>query len=117
LKANRPTPLRPVPARGHKLKDWRAHLTRLAVMRLLSRFSALQLLDAKADHLPSLWQSKQFSGPTWLDVVKWHDARREARAIFHQLFPFLPATDNPISWPTACQRCCEGEREDHEQTL
>ncbi len=104
VKANRPDPVRPVPSRGHKLKDWRANLTRLAVMRLLTRFSALQLLDPKANHVPGLWESKQFSGPTWLDVVKWHDARREARAVFHQLFPFLPSTDDPISWPTAHQR-------------
>ena len=95
VKTNRPAPARPLPARGHKLKDWRANLTRLAVMRLLTRFSALQLLDPKANHVPGLWESKQFSGPTWLDVVKWHDARREARALFHQLFPFLPPADDP----------------------
>jgi hypothetical protein len=100
VKANRPDPIRPIPARGHKLRDWRANLTRLAVMRLLTRFSALQLLDPKADPVPGLWDSKQFSGPTWHDVVKWHDARREARAIFHQLFPFLRPGDDPISWPT-----------------
>lgn len=100
VKANRPDSIRPLAARGHKLRDWRANLTRLAVMRLLTRFSALQLLDPKADHVSGLWDSKQFSGPTWHDIVKWHDARREARAIFHQLFPFLRPGDDPISWPT-----------------
>ena len=99
VKANRPATIRPVAARGHKLKDWRANLTRLAVMRLLNHFSAAQLLDAKSKELQSIWESKQFSGPTWLDVAKWHDARREARQIFHQLFPFLKKTDDPLSWP------------------
>jgi len=99
VKANRPATVRPVAARGHKLKDWRANLTRLAVMRLLNHFSAAQLLDAKSKELQSIWESEQFSGPTWLDVAKWHDARREARQIFHQLFPFLKKTDDPLSWP------------------
>lgn len=104
LKANRPANIRPAAARGHKLKDWRANLTRLAVMRLLAHFSALELLDPGACKLPALWETKQFAGPTWLDVVKWHDARREARQTFHQLFPFLPPSEDPLSWPTAHSR-------------
>jgi len=99
VKANRPATIRPVAARGHKLKDWRANLTRLAVMRLLNHFSAAQLLDAKSEQSLAIWKTKQFSGPTWLDVAKWHDARREARQIFHHLFPFLKKTDDPLSWP------------------
>src|SRR5207245_1581682 len=94
----------PLSRRGHKLKDWRANLTRLAVMRLLHRFPAAQLLDAKSKELQSIWESKQFSGPTSLDIAKWHDARRDARHIFHQLFPFLPSTDDPLCWPTAHKR-------------
>jgi hypothetical protein len=104
LKANRPTAVGSTTARGHKLKDWRANLTRLAVMRLLTRFSALELLDSKADELQALRATTQFSGPTWLDIAKWHDARREARQTFHQLFPFLPPSDAPLSWPTAHSR-------------
>jgi hypothetical protein len=95
VKANRPANVRPTAARGHKLKDWRAHLTRLAVMRLLTRFSALDLVDPTINKLPAIWATKQFSGPTWLDVVKWHDARREARQTFHLLFPFLAPNDPP----------------------
>src|SRR6266404_3134083 len=70
----------------------RANLTRLAVMRLLNDFSAAQLLDAKSEPSLAIWKTKQFSGPTWLDIAKWRDARREARQIFHQLFPFLKKT-------------------------
>ena len=41
VKANRPKQLGKPDDRGHKVKDWRANLTRLAVMRLLRRFTAL----------------------------------------------------------------------------
>ncbi|HTB83367.1 MAG TPA: hypothetical protein VK742_06910 [Candidatus Sulfotelmatobacter sp.] len=96
VKANRPSQY-PVPSRqGHKPKDWRTNLTRLAVMRLLSRFSAMQLLAD--DSFPEIWKTKQFSGRKWGDVTKWHDARREARQVFQKLFPFLPKTDLPLSW-------------------
>ena len=53
VKANRPATVRPVPARGHKLKDWRANLTRLAAMRLLTRFSARDLVTAWPQSTPS----------------------------------------------------------------
>lgn len=87
----------PIPSgRGHKPGDWRAKLTRLAVMRLLSRFTALQLVADNS--FPEIWETKQFSGRKWGDVTKWHDARREAAKIFHTLFPFLPKEEKPLSW-------------------
>lgn len=97
VKTNRP-PQHPVPSRkGHKPGDWRANLTRLAVMRLLSRFTALELVDTRQNKLPTLWKTKQFSGRKWSDVTKWHDARREAGKLFHSLFPFLPKDEKPLS--------------------
>lgn len=96
VKTNRPQDY-PVPTRqGHKLKDWRAQLTRLAAMRLLSHFTALQLVAD--DRFPEIWKTKQFSGRKWGDVTKWHDARREARDTFLKLFPFLPKGELPLSW-------------------
>jgi hypothetical protein len=96
VKTNRPAQY-PVPSKkGHKPGDWRANLTRLAVMRLLSRFSALQIV--RQDSFPAVWQTNQFSGRKWGDFTKWRDARREAGKLFCKLFPFLPAEDKPLSW-------------------
>jgi hypothetical protein len=96
VKENRPNHWSNPDTRGHKSKDWRAQLTRLAVMRLLSRFTALQLVSD--DLFPEIWATKQFSGRKWGDVTKWHDARREARKTFQILFPFLPEGELPFSW-------------------
>jgi hypothetical protein len=69
---------------------------RLAVLRLLSRFTPLQLV---ADDLfPEIWKTRQFSTSKWGDVTKWYDARREAAKIFHTLLPFLPKDEKPLSW-------------------
>jgi hypothetical protein len=96
VKANRP-PQYPVPSRkGHKPGDWRANLTRLAVMRLLSSFPALQIV--RENIFPVVWEKKQFSGRKWGDFTKWRDARREAGKLFRKLFPFLPRDEKPISW-------------------
>jgi hypothetical protein len=98
VKANRPQQY-PVPnQQGHKPKDWRANLSRLAVMRLLGRFTALQIIDPRQNKFPAVWESKQFSGRKWGDSAKWHDARREAGKLFRTLFPFLPKDDKPLSW-------------------
>jgi hypothetical protein len=98
VKANRPKRLRNPDARGHKPKDWRANLTRLAVMRLLARFTALEIIDPRLNRFPAVWESKQFSGRKWGDSTKWHDARREAGKLLRTLFPFLPKDDKPLSW-------------------
>lgn len=98
VKANRPKQY-PTPSRkGHKPGDWRANLTRLAVLRLLGRFTALQLVDPRRNSMPAIWETKQFSRAKWQDVTKWHDARREAGRLFRRLFPFLPADAKPLSW-------------------
>lgn len=97
LKANRPeTQPSPPSGRGHKPGDWRANLTRLAVMRLLSRFTALGLVAG--NKLPAVWETKQFAGQKWADPTKWYDARREAGRLFRGLFPFLPPAEKPLSW-------------------
>jgi hypothetical protein len=84
--------------RGHKLKDWRAHLMRLAAMRLLSHFTASDIVDTRRERCPAVWKTKTFSGNQWADTTKWYDARREARKLFCKLFPFLPKNEKPISW-------------------
>jgi hypothetical protein len=98
VKTNRPAQF-PVPSKkGHKLKDWRAHLTRLSVLRLLSHFTPLELIDTRTNRCPAIWKAKAFSGQKWLDAGKWYDARREAGKLLHVLFPFLPADERPLSW-------------------
>lgn len=82
----------------NKARDWRTNLTRLAVMRLLSRYTALDLIDSRRNKFPAIWETKQFAGRKWGDPTKWHDARREAGAVFHKLFPFLGKDDRPLSW-------------------
>lgn len=98
VKVNRPKQARKPDDRGHKAKDTRANLTRLAVMRLLSRFTALDLIDPRRNKFPEIWETKQFAGRKWGDPTKWHDARREAGKLFHSLFPFLPGETKPTSW-------------------
>jgi hypothetical protein len=98
VKVNRPSQY-PVPSRrGHKPGDWRAQLTRLAVMRLMSRFTPLDIIDPRWDRCPAVLKTKTFSGRKWEDDTKWHDARREAGRVFRQLFPFLPKAELPLSW-------------------
>jgi hypothetical protein len=65
-------------------------------MRLLSQFSALQIV--RQDSFPAIWETKQFSGRKWGDFTKWRDARRDAGKLFRKLFPFLPADEKPLSW-------------------
>jgi hypothetical protein len=98
VKKARPQNLRPPDRRGHKPNDWRANLTRLAVMRLLSRFTALEITDPRQNQMPTVWETKQFARRKWGDVTKWHDARREAEKLFRKLFPFLPKDEKPRSW-------------------
>jgi len=102
VKANRPKSVTAPSGQGHKSKDGRANLARLGVMRLLSQFSALQIVSQ--DSLPKIWKTKQFSGCKWGDVTKWHDARREAGKLFRNLFPFLPLYEKPISWERQTRR-------------
>ena len=98
VKANRPKSIKSPSGQGHKAKDCRAQLTRLAVMRLLAHFSALEIVDDRRNKFPAIWETKQFSGRKWEDVTKWHDARREAGRLFRMLFPFLAPDEKPLSW-------------------
>jgi hypothetical protein len=98
LKENRPEKF-PVPSnKGRKPGDVRAHLTRLAVMRLLSRFKGADIFNPRNPAGIEILETSPFTGRKWLDSTKWHDARREARQLFHKLFPFLPAKEKPLSW-------------------
>ncbi|MCG3149758.1 MAG: hypothetical protein PCFJNLEI_03223 [Verrucomicrobiae bacterium] len=101
LKENRPKDIRGPDGRGRGLRVARADLVRLGVMRLLARYTALQILDPRRNACPEIWQSKQFSGAKWQDATKWYDARREARRVFQRLFPALPKAESPLSWSRA----------------
>jgi hypothetical protein len=96
--AARPPELPAPSGKGHKPGDWRAKLTRLAVLRLLAGASALQIVDDRQKRFAQVWQTRQFAGDQWADVAKWHAARREAGRVCRALFPFLPAADKPLAW-------------------
>ncbi len=98
LKRGRPKELKAPSNRGRKPGDWRAHLTRLAVMRLLSRFKTSDILNPRRTVSHPIFDSPQFARLKWHDATKWHDARREAGQLFRRLFPFLPAEEKPRSW-------------------
>ncbi len=98
VKANRPERFPGPNRKGHKLNDWRAHLTRLAVLRLLSHFTALEIVDPRQNRCPAVWKTKAFAGDKWGDANKWYDARREAKNTFFKLFPFLSPEDLPLAW-------------------
>jgi hypothetical protein len=102
VKHARPEKMYAPSGQGHKPKDLRANLTRLAVMRLLSQFFPFQIFSQNS--FPAIWDAKQFSGRKWEDVTKWHDARREAGKLFRNLFPFLPLEEKPISWERQTRR-------------
>src|SRR5581483_7607603 len=95
---NRPKDLPAPDGRGHKLGDWRAKLTRLAVMRLLSSHTAAQILDGDLPELKEVREAPQFGGSKWVDEEHWRRARREALKDFHALLPFLDKDEKPLSW-------------------
>lgn len=102
VKANRPQGVPKPDNKGHKPGDWRAHLTRLATMRLLSRYTPKEIIGTKratpSVECQPIHSAKQFAGRKWGDSTKWYDARREAGKLFHSLFPFLPKDEKPLSW-------------------
>ena len=71
---------------------------RTAVMRLLARFTPLQIVDPRFNKFPALWETEQFAARKWCDVSKWHDARREAGKAFRKFFHFLPIDEKPLCW-------------------
>ena len=102
VKAVRPKDFPDPSGRGHRLKEWRANLARLSVMRLLSHYTPKQILGGLAGmairECRPIRESKQFASDKWVEATKWHDARREAGRLFHTLFPFLPPGEKPLSW-------------------
>ncbi len=90
LKANRPAGHPAPDGRGQKVVSVRVSLEQLAVLRLLHRFT---LADLKAG-CPAAW--KRYATPN----RRWRREAEKACQRFHQLFPFLPATDCPLAWPT-----------------
>ena len=98
IKKHRPKQV-PVPSRqGRKPGDWRARLTRLAVMRLLSKLTPSEISVGRGKLASEVYDSKQFQQVKWRDTTKWHDARREAGQILSRMFPFLPPNEKPRSW-------------------
>src|ERR1017187_5436817 len=102
VKHARPKQIKAPSGKGHKPGDWRALLTRLGVMRLLSRFTLQEILGTRSAppviECQPIHRTKQFASDKWGDPAKWHDARREAGKVFRTLFPFLPKDVKPISW-------------------
>ena len=99
---NRPPDIPKPDGRGHKPKDLRADLTRLAAMRILSRYTPVEIIGNTrrpplAECAP-IHKTKQFASDKWGDPTKWRDARREASQRFRELFPFLPTDEKPLSW-------------------
>ncbi|MGB7748782.1 MAG: hypothetical protein WBN75_16020 [Verrucomicrobiia bacterium] len=88
LKENEPEGVQRPDRRGHKNRDMRVALDRLGMMRLLHRFTLRELPVKCAD------AEKAFHG------YEWYKERRRAGKVFHELFPFLPKAETPISWPT-----------------
>jgi hypothetical protein len=99
---NQPKDLPHVSTQGRSLKEPRADLTRLAVMRLLHWYTFNELfgVHSRDETIKTIRECKQFTGAKWGDSAKWYDARREAGKVFHEILPFLPSTEKPSSWPT-----------------
>jgi hypothetical protein len=51
-------------------------------MRLLSQFTALDIIDPLRNRCPAVLKTKTFSGRKWGDTNKWYDARREAGRVY-----------------------------------
>ena len=74
---------------GRKLISHRVNLERLGILRLLHRYSLIHLRK----RLPAAWNLYKATNRRWL-----RDAEK-ACACFHELFPFLPKKELPLSWP------------------
>ena len=84
-----------------KPKDLRAHLRRLAALRLQSRYTVAEIIGGTSLPLKEckvILKAKQFRGETWNNAQQWSDARTEANQEFHRRFRFLPPDERPISW-------------------
>jgi hypothetical protein len=92
LQAQRPKDCPEPTARGHKRRDLRARLDRLGIMRLLHCYT-LSEMPLKC---PAAWCA--FAG------FDWYKERKRAAKTYLELFPFLPKSDLPLSWPTKGRR-------------
>jgi hypothetical protein len=89
VKHARPKTVPEPDGRGHKEISWRVAMEQLGIMRLLRRFTVTQLREK----CPAAWKRHHTTNRRWQ-----RDAEK-ARARFHNLFPFLPAKENPLTWP------------------
>jgi hypothetical protein len=86
LKENEPPGIKRPSGRGKRLANWRAALNRLGIMRNLNRYTF-------ADHrFPKACKER---GEKYC-----YAARKAALGTYRTLFPFLPAGEKPIHWPT-----------------
>jgi len=87
---NRPRNVGRADDRGkRKGKGLHACLEWLAIMRLMRYYP----FTSVKEHLSEAWQLYH--------SADWPRSRKRAEQHFRELFPFLPATDKPIHWPTA----------------
>lgn len=89
VKRNRPKDIPTPDGRGHKTISWRVALEHLAILRLLHRFTLVELKTS----CPEAW--RHFAAPN----RRWARDAEKARAQFRQLFPFLEPLEQPLSWP------------------
>jgi hypothetical protein len=86
IKSNRPKTISEPDDRGRKLNDWRVALNRLGIMR------ALHVSTFANSRFPAKFKSR--------GEKHCYNARKLAFKKFHELFPFLDKTEEPISWAT-----------------
>ena len=86
---NRPTEMPTPDRRGQRLYDIKVALRRLGIMRLLHRCPLSQM----AGWCPAAW--KRYG------KFEWFKERKRAGETFRKLIDFVPAPENPLSWPTA----------------
>ena len=99
---NRPKDIPQPDDRGHNREDSRrADLTRLAAMRLLSRYSPKEIGITRHKEIVEcepIRKATQFASSKWDDPTKWRDAKRKARQLFHELSPYLADCEDPLSY-------------------
>jgi hypothetical protein len=88
VKANRPGDVPGPDGKGHKARDWRVAVERLAMMRLLHQFRLSEIPNA----CPEGWKLYR--------KREWYKERKRAGEMFRRLFPFHSRSERPLSWPT-----------------
>jgi hypothetical protein len=90
LKENDPPGVSRPDKRGHKHISYRVKLERLGIMRLLHRFTRVELKTAN----PPAWKHYNSKNRRWRNDVE------KSLSHFRELFPFVPQDEFPGSWPT-----------------